>query len=362
MPQTAQLHRRYENGGFDDVSNDPAVEITRQPNPSIAKIEKVNGGWKITPVAPGVTTVAAKLGDLTAQMNVEINGDAAGSPLTGTLILNPSAISLWSGETAVIGGAELDPGNGQPHFPAKVKITAPESQGIVSADGDKITGRSAGDATVTVTAENGPSATMNVHVTPPDTITLIPPDNSLQVGDKVSPAVMAQNANGGEPVAVQAPIESLDKNVIDADPSAPGQFVAKSQGQTQLHAIYRGKEVFAKVSVSGQRFQSVRSSFNRGDKTMTVEVVAAPGEGELEYRVYEEGATPKESWASNQPDGDARKATLVSDPMSTDKEEFHLVIEARDKATKSVQQYPLTLVRSVTYEQQNVPPPAEHPK
>ena len=57
-------------------------------------------------------------------MNVEINGDAAGSPLTGTLILNPCAFSLWSGQTAVIGGAELDPGNGQPHFPVKVKITA----------------------------------------------------------------------------------------------------------------------------------------------------------------------------------------------------------------------------------------------
>jgi hypothetical protein len=321
----------------------------------------VDGGWRISPVAPGITTVAAKLGDLSAQMNIEINGEAAAGPLSGTLLLNPSTISLWSGESAVIGGAELDPGNGQPHVPVKVKITAPANQGIVSADGDKITGRSPGDATVSVTAENGPSATMNVHVTPPDSITLSPPDNSLQVGQKLSPAVMARGADGTE-VAVQAPIDSLDKKVIDADPSTPGQFVAKSQGQTQLHAIYRGKEVFAKVSVAGQRFQNVKSSYNRGDKTMTIEVVAAPGEGELEYRVYEEGAAPKETWASNQPDGDARKATLVSDPLSSDKEEFHLVIEARDKATKSVQQYPLTLVRSVTYEQQNSPPPSQPQK
>ena len=257
----------------------------------------------------------------------------------------------------------MDPGNGQPHFAAKVKITAPDNQGIVSADGDKITGRSAGDATVTVTAENGPSATMNVHVTPADTISLNPPDNSLQPGQTVTPAVMARSTDGTE-VAVQAPIESLDKNVIDADPSAPGQFVAKSQGQTQLHAIFRGKEVFAKVSVAGQRFQSVKSSYNRGDKTMTVEVVsrAERARSELEYRVYEEGATPKENWAANQPDGDARKATLVSDPLSGDKEERHMVIEARDKATKSVQQYPLTLVRSVTHEQQNALPPSQPQK
>jgi hypothetical protein len=354
MPQTAQLHRRYENGGFDDVSNDPGLQITKEPNPAVAKMEKVDGGWKISPVAPGVTTVAAKLGDLTAQMNVEINGDTIAGPRAGTLILNPSAISLWSGETAIIPGAELDPGNGQPHVPVKVRVTAPANQGIVKADGDKITGQSPGDTTVIVTAENGSSAAMSVHVTAPDSISLNPTDNSLQPGQTLTPAVMARSADGAE-VAVQAPIESLDKNVIDADPSAPGQFVAKAQGQTQLHAIYRGKEVFAKVAVAGQRFQSVKSSYNRGDKTMTIEVVAAPGEGELEYRVYEEGATPKENWAANQPAGDARKATLVSEPLSSDKEEFHLVIEARDKATKSVQQYPLTLVRSVTYEQQNAP-------
>jgi hypothetical protein len=207
IPQTAQLHRRYENGGFDDVSNDPSVEITKQPNPTIAKMEKVDGGWKISPVGPGVTTVAAKFGGLTAQMNVEINGDAGPG---GTLILNPSAISLWSGQTAVIAGAELDPGNGLPHVPTKVKITAPDNQGIVSADGDKITGRSPGDAIVTVTAENGSSAPLSVHVTPPDTITLNPPDNNLQVGDKVSPSVMAQSAAGGDAVAVPVPIESLD--------------------------------------------------------------------------------------------------------------------------------------------------------
>ena len=173
---------------------------------------------------------------------------------------------------------------------------------------------------------------------------------------------MAQNAGGGEPVAVQAKIESLDPNVIDADPSSPGQFVAKSQGQTQLHAVYRGKEAFAKVSVAGQRFQSVQSSYNRSDKSVTIEVSAAAGEGDLEYRVYEEGAVPKENWVPNQAEGDTRKASLRTEPLDTSKDEFHIVIEARDKAGKSVQKYPLTLVRSVTYEQQNVAPPAEQPK
>ena len=293
IPQTAQLHRRYENGGFDDVSNDPKVKITTQPNAAVAKMEKVDGGWKVSPVAPGHTAAVATLDGMTAEMQIEINGDAAAGPITGTLLVNPSTLTLWSGEQAVIPGAEVDPGNGQPHIPVKVKITAPENQGIVAASGDSITGRSVGDATVTLTAENGPSATMSVHVTAPDTITITPPENNLP-GGRQGPAVMAQPAGasaqgiGSEPVAVQAKIASLDPNVIDADPTSPGQFAAKSQGQTQLHAVYRGKEAFAKVSVAGQRFQSVQSGYNRGDKSVTIEVAAAAGEGELEYRVYEE--------------------------------------------------------------------------
>ena len=158
----------------------------------------------------------------------------------------------------------------------------------------------------------------------------------------------------------------MDKNVLDADPARPGQFVARSQGQTQLHAIYRGKEAFAKVSVSGKRFESVHSTHNRIDREhfdMTIEVLAASGEGELEYRVYAEGdANPKENWVPNQPQGDSRKATLRSDQLSYNSgDEYHLVIEARDK-NKNVQKYPLTLVRSVTVEQQEQPKDSPKPK
>ena len=54
---------------------------------------------------------------------------------------------------------------------------------------------------------------------------------------------------------------------------------------------------------------------------------------------------------------------MVSDPLNYGSgEEYHLVIEARDKGTKSVQKYPLTLVRSVTVEQapeKDSPQPSE---
>ena len=97
-------------------------------------------------------------------MNIEINGDLWPS-ITGNFVVNPSTISMWSGET-VTPSVVVDPGNGQAQIPVKFKITVPDNQsGIVGADGDKLIGRSVGDATVTVTAENGPSASVNVHVT-----------------------------------------------------------------------------------------------------------------------------------------------------------------------------------------------------
>ena len=87
---------------------------------------------------------------------------------------------------------------------------------------------------------------------------------------------------------------------------------------------------------------------------MTIEVLAASSEGELEYRVYTEGESPKDEWVPNQPKGDTAKATLRSEQMSYGSgDTYHLVIEARDKKTKNVQKYPLTLVRSVTVQQDN---------
>jgi hypothetical protein len=366
MPQTAKLLRQYANGGFDDVSNDPNVKVSN-PNSMVAKIEKVDGGWKVSPVAPGLTKITATLGDETAGMAIEINGDAAsGGTIAGQLVVNPTTLSLWSGETQVIGNAVIDPGGGQAPVPVEVTVKAPDGQGIVSVDGNKVTGRSVGDVPVTVSTAGGQLATVNVHVSAADSLSINPPEISLQAGQSTAPAVMAKSADGTE-VAVPAAIESLDKNVLDADPAQGGQFVARSQGQTQLHAVYRGQEVFAKVSVSGRRFQSVKAAHNRIDKEhfdMTIEVLAAGGEGELEYRVYAEGdASAKENWVPNQPEGDTRKVTLRSDPLSYNQgDEYHLIIEARDKNTKRVEKYPLTLIRSVTVEQQKDSPQPNEPK
>ena len=58
------------------MSNDPNVHVT-DPKSMFAKVEKVEGGWKISPVSPGTTKLTATLADQTASMAIEINGDGA---------------------------------------------------------------------------------------------------------------------------------------------------------------------------------------------------------------------------------------------------------------------------------------------
>lgn len=351
MPLTPRLYRQYANGGSDDVSNDPNVK-TNIVRSEVARIEKkVDGGWRVFPKAPGLTRMTATLDGQTAEMAVEINGGDVvgaigipGTPGRGRLTGIPSTLSLWSGETRTLANALIDPGGGQALIPVETRVKAPEGQGIVSVEGNKITGRSVGDVPVVVSAA-GQSVTVNVHVSNPDSISINPAELNLQAGQTARPAVMARNADGTE-VAVQTQIESMDRNVLDADPAQPGQFIAKSLGQTQLRAVYKGREAFAKVSVSGKRFETVNPMLNEGNDqfNLTLEVLAAAGEGELDYRVYAEGSTPEEKWTASMPDGDHRKVTLLSEPIKYGPhgQTYHIVVEARDKAGKSVEKYPLS--------------------
>lgn len=218
----------------------------------------------------------------------------------------------------------------------------------MTANGNKVTGQSVGEAKVTISA-GGQTATVDVRVTAADSLAFNQSEYVLQAGQPATPAVMATGPDG-QPKAVQAPIESMDKNVVDADPAQPGQFVARSQGQTQFRAVYRGKELFAKVTVSGRRFETVTPTLNdqpgNNDQfTVTIEVLAAATEGGLEYRVYEQGANPKENWVPNQVQGEKGKVTLGSDPLKFGPrgQIYHLVVEARDKATQRIEKYPLNL-------------------
>jgi hypothetical protein len=253
--------------------------------------------------------------------------------------------------------------------PVESTVKAPDGQGIVSVEGNKVTGRAVGDVPVTVSA-GGQTATVNVHVSAADSLEFDPPALDLQPSESHAVAVMGKGADG-QKVAVQAQIESMDKNVVDADPAQPGQFVAHSQGQTQLHAVYRGKEVFAKVTVSGRRFETVTPTLNNlpGNNAqfdVAIDVLAAASEGELEYRVFAKDANPADNWVKNGPaEGEKRKVTLTSDKLNFGPrgQIYQLVLEARDTATQRIEKYPLNLqlesTYSITVVPNNAPPPVQ---
>ncbi len=84
---------------------------------------------------------------------------------------------------------------------------------------------------------------------------------------------------------------------------------------------------------------------------MTIEVLAAGCEGELEYRVYAEGHQSARELGrrTNRPKATTARrpyaATLTYGPPS---QVYDLVLEARDKATQRIEQYPLNLQLDVT--------------
>jgi hypothetical protein len=185
-----------------------------------------------------------------------------------------------------------------------------------------------------------------VQVVAPDRLWIQPPEIVLQVGQAMPPLMVMAQRQDEKPYEVPAALESTDPNVLAPDTEAPGRFVAKAVGQTQLRAEYRGREAFAKVTVSGSRFQQVTARLNPGkdDFSVSIEVLAAQSEGPLEYRVYAAGQSPAETWVSAQVQGDFRRAILRSPPVPYGPRGslYHLMIEARDPSGGTIQQYPLT--------------------
>jgi hypothetical protein len=342
-----------------DVTADPKLQIGEPGD--VAKVEMTADGPVFKAVKQGQANVTAKLGDLTsiAPLVVDVGGEVAAAG-GGRLVVAPDPLILWSGETGRLGSVRVDPGNGQTSMPVEYKVTVPEGQGVVSVDGDKIRGLAVGNSQLTVVPVDpqfqGLSATVSVQVGAADKLSIEPADITLQVGETTP--LVAVSAKGPDGAAYQAPalVESQDASVLVATPENPGHFLAKAPGRTQLKANYKGVDVFSTVTVSGKRFAEVKTTPNAGEKDfdVTVEVLAASSEGPLEYRVYVAGETPPENWVANQPQGDQRRAVLQSPRLSYGAAGslYHLVIEARDTATKTVQQYPLTFRSRITVERE----------
>ena len=268
------------------------------------------------------------------------------------LVATPDPLAIWIGESGSLGSVKLDPGGGQPAFPVDCQVTAPDGQTVVRVDYDnKIIGLLKGGVQLTLTPSDSKlqslSTNVAVQVDNPDPLRIDPADITLQVGESTPPVTLSGKGPDGIPYQAAATLENQDEKVLVAVPDAPGRFVAKAMGRTQLKTRYRGVDLLATVIVTGKRFEEVKTTPNLGNTQfdVTIEVLAAAAEGPLAYRVYVDGEPAPDAWTPSEPRGDARRVVLHSAKLAygTPGTLYHLVIEARDAATKQVQQYPLTL-------------------
>jgi hypothetical protein len=170
----------------------------------------------------------------------------------------------------------------------------------------------------------------------------------LQVGE-VAPQfrVFARNQDGTEQ-EIAAKLQSMDPELLAPDAATPDRFVAKGLGGTQVRAFLDGGgEAFADVTISGKRFLAVSTSLIEGehDFSVAIDVQSDAAEGPLEYRVYPADSAPAGNWVPTAESAGATRAVhLVSPPLpyGSPSKRYHLIIEARDSAGRSVQSYPFT--------------------
>lgn len=203
----------------------------------------------------------------------------------------------------------------------------------------------------------GPSGVPgHVVVAPPETVTTVPaaeriwlepPRTALGVGETTPRfAVMAQSP-GGTLRQIPAVIESTNANILALASGQPGRFTARQMGSTQVRATVGDRAVYADVTVTGARFDTIRTSIASPTDTdfgVRAEITAAGTEGSLEYRVYRTGQAASGPWVAAQVEGDHRRVVLDSPrlPIGPPSAFYTLTFEARDPATGTVQQYPFT--------------------
>jgi len=337
-----------------EVSTDPKLEVSEPQPPGVVALEKSPNGPVLRPVGPGQLRLGAHLGDLTADPLFVQVGQVV--PGLARLLVAPDPLTLWVGQTGNFGSVTIDPGAGQLPFATDYKIAPTANQPIVSfARNQAIRALSDGSTQVVVTAVDpggmydGLSTTATVQVISGDPLRIEPSTISLSTGQATPPLAVVAQGQGGLCYQVPATLESMDPTVLAPDPAAPGRFIAKGLGGTQIRASYRGKEGFAEVAVSGRRFVEVHEikdslAGNTQSFDIGLEVLAATSEGPLEYRVYAPGQPAPENWVAAEPRDEHLRAVLRSPPVPYGPRGsvYHLIVEARSPSDGSVQRYPFS--------------------
>jgi hypothetical protein len=344
-----------------EVTAEPELEISDPQPPGVVTLEKGPNGPQLRPVGPGQLRLGAHLGNLTADpLFVVVQDIGRLVPGLARLVVAPDPLSLWSGETGTFGSVTVDPGTGQLPLAIDYKIVPAADQAVVASAGERaVRAVSDGAARVVVTAADpggiydGLFTTATVQVISADPLRIEPSTIGLGMGEATPPLAVIAQGQDGLSYQVPATLESMDPAVLAPDPAAtqgvPGRFAAKGLGGTQIRASYRGREAFAEVAVSGQRFVHVREikdSLIGDDQSFDIglEVLAAKSEGPLEYRVYAPAQPAPENWVAAEPGDGQMRAVLRSPriPYGPRGATYHLIIEARSPSDGSIQRYPFS--------------------
>ncbi len=333
-----------------DVSGHELLEISQPGDP--ATMEETEDGPLFRPVSAGHTRVGARLGTLTADSLLISVGE--GDAGLARLVVVPNPLPLWAGQEGSFDSVVLDPGGGQSPMQVDYQVQPAPGQGVVEATGPTtLRGLGHGETDVRVTIMDpaggpydGLSAMARVSVGSAEAIRIEPSSVTITVGQATPPLRVFAESPDGRMDQVPATLEVTDQNVLQPDPLQPGQFVAQALGSAQVRAVYRGREAFATVQVSGDRFLEVDTQLNArsDDFDVSIEVLAAESEGPLEYRVYPAGQPAAETWVPSQAEAGGHRTTLRGPRMGYAERGamYHLILEARNPRDGSTERYPLT--------------------
>ncbi|MBQ9455062.1 MAG: hypothetical protein IJU53_05265 [Thermoguttaceae bacterium] len=339
-----------------NVSTDPNLKLEFAKSTATAELTRgEDGRVLVKPVGEkrGTVNVNATLGTLSSAIPLQINvGDAVVDGASFNVF--PGTLFIVAGNQGVVDAAQVNPNNGMMPVETLFKIQPPADTSIVSVDANNhIHGNAPGSVTLVVESvdPNGPynglTTTLPVTVTQRLNLKITPQQLTVKEGEQTPTFAVTSLENGVErPVA--ADIESTDPSVLAN--LGNGRFQAVGPGKTQVWGSYLGNELYADVTVIGERYLKVENEL-ASDNTVTGEfsvrfnVLASNQEGELEYRVYQEGTAPPDVWQPARTDADGQVISIESAQLNGNFDNDHvyrLIIESRTKGQNNIQQYPVS--------------------
>ena len=389
-----RVEARYSDGFTRIVTKQAMLHVPE--NPAAAAVAFSAG--RMRGLRPGKTTVAAEFDGVRSKQGLEV--DVVETPIgQRQLLIEPAIATIHPGQQLayiVTGVREGKRRVVQSQDGLKLTAVDPSVAGLVADDTIRANaagqtkvvaelGAERAEATLNVTAGSGASGLVvdtpgpgffvsdpdgvaywvgprgvlhhgvSTSVAPRDVVVahasdrvwIDPPRASLAVGETTPRfAVMAQSP-GGPSREIPATVESTNPAILAAASGQPARFLARQMGNTQVRAAVGDRLLYADVTVTGARFETIHTSIaspTDRDFAIRAEITAAGAEGRLEYRVVRAGQNPPDRWVAAQVEGNHRRVTLESPRLATGPPStfYTLTFEARDPANGSIQQYPFT--------------------